>query len=206
MTGGDVMNALGRLCVMGLLLAGMGCGTTRESSQQLERVAKDWCLAVRASQIMPVYPLTEDVQPGDVFLVQTAQEDQARVWRERGFLPLENLLVRLPVRYAKFYAGGYLIDDKVNPPRHWQFPAPPGTASDFASAPRAAFPTYDFSVSRSGGLSVAVPVQAVPIGLNLLNSASANGTITIKDSYTYGAPLHDLERAVVEWAASDPAF
>jgi hypothetical protein len=200
------MNALGRLCVMGLLLAGMGCGTTRESSQQLERVAKDWCLAVRASQIMPVYPLTEDVQPGDVFLVQTAQEDQARVWRERGFLPLENLLVRLPVRYAKFYAGGYLIDDKVNPPRHWQFPAPPGTASDFASAPRAAFPTYDFSVSRSGGLSVAVPVQAVPIGLNLLNSASANGTITIKDSYTYGAPLHDLERAVVEWAASDPAF
>ena len=203
------MKPLGCLGLAMLALVGctaVGCTADRAATQQLEHVAKDWCLAVRASQVMPVYPLTEDVQPGDVFLVQTAQEDQARVWRERGFLPLENLLVRLPVQYAKFYAGGYLVDDKVNPPRHWQFPPPPGTPSNFASAPRAAFPTYNFSVSRSGGLSVAVPVQSVPIGLNLLNSASANGTITIKDSYTYGAPLQDLERAAAEWAAANADF
>jgi len=43
-----------------------------ERQHQLERVAKDWCLTIRASQVIPVYPLTEDLQPGDVFLVQTA--------------------------------------------------------------------------------------------------------------------------------------
>ena len=39
--------------------------------QQLARVARDWCLTIRASQVLPVYPLTEDLQVGDVFLVST---------------------------------------------------------------------------------------------------------------------------------------
>jgi hypothetical protein len=27
-------------------------------------------MTIRASQVVPVYPLTEDLQPGEVFLVQ----------------------------------------------------------------------------------------------------------------------------------------
>ena len=69
-----------------------GCATERLSGDQLARVAKDWALGIRASQVIPVYPLTEDLQPGDLFLVQTPVEEQARVYMEKGFLPLENLV------------------------------------------------------------------------------------------------------------------
>ena len=105
-----------------------GCGTTKQSAHQLERVAKDWCLSVRASQIIPVYPLTEDVEPGDVFLVQTPYEDQIKVYESKGFLPLENLVTRLhPQVYSEFYSKGYGITGTgIIPPRLWQFPPPPG--------------------------------------------------------------------------------
>ena len=52
------------------LSVGLLCGC-RTTESQLARVAKDWCLTIRSSQVLPVYPLTEDLQPGDVFAVQT---------------------------------------------------------------------------------------------------------------------------------------
>jgi len=58
---------------------------------------QDWSLSIRASQVIPVYPLTEDLQPGDVFLVQTPVEDQVKVYLAKGFLPLDNLVTRLPL-------------------------------------------------------------------------------------------------------------
>ncbi len=180
------------------LTALTGCATERLSGDQLARVAKDWALGIRASQIIPVYPLTEDLQPGDVFLVQTPVEEQERIYLEKGFLPLENMAARLhPRGYGEFYRGWpAIVDGELAPPRPWQFPTADGSA-DFARAPLAAFPTYNFSVSRSGGFSLALPVQSVPVGLNLLDTASANGTITLKDAYTYGLParvLHDVVR------------
>src|SRR6185436_3664857 len=159
-----------------LLAVGMlsGCATQKMSGDQLARVAKDWSLSIRASQVIPVYPLTEDLQPGDVFLVQTPIEDQVKVYLDKGFLPLENLVTRLVMPgYADFYPNWPPIDENNPPPRDWQFPPNKTDTADFSSAPLAAFPSYSFSVSRSEGLSVAVPVQAVPVGLNLLDSASA---------------------------------
>ena len=184
-------------CVVSCLLL-FGCGSTKQSSGQLARVAKDWCLAIRASQIIPVYPLTEDVQPGDVYLVQVPYETQIKVYEGRGFLPLENLVTRMyPEGYASFYRNRYGIADADSfPPGVWQFPS-----ADYARAPRAAFPTYGFSVSRSEGLNAAVPVQSIPVGLNLLNSASAHGSVAIKKVYTFGMPVSDVQRQILQWAA-----
>jgi len=61
-------------------------------------------------------------------------------------------------------------------------------------------------VSRSGGLSLAVPVQSVPVGLNLLDTRSANGTITLKDAYTYGLPSRLLHDAVLAWSLGSRDF
>jgi hypothetical protein len=186
-----------------LLAAAMltGCATQKMSGEQLARVAKDWSLSIRASQVIPVYPLTEDLQPGDVFLVQTPIEEQVKVYLDKGFLPLENLVTRLsPLGYARFYRGWPHVADGDNaPPRPWQFPQADSTDSDFSSAPLAAFPTYNFSVSRSAGLNVAIPVQSVPVGLNLLDSASANGTITLKDAFTYALPARTMFDAIHQW-------
>ena len=197
--------------VMGCVCS--GCDTTRNSSQQLSRVAKDWCLNIRASQVIPVYPLSEDVEVGDVYLVRTRLEDQVKVYEDEGFLPLENLVARLPVSgYTEFYRGGYLVADDSSPPRHWQFPKSVSTTTGpatqpttqptlYSSAPRAAFPTYGFQVSRGEGASVAVPVQGIPVGLSLLNAASGSGTVAITEAYTYGLGLETLQQQAKTWAA-----
>ena len=69
-----------------LALAASGCARA-VSDRELQRVARDWSMVIRASQIVPVYPLTEDLQPGDIFLVQVTVDEQAKTYRERGFLP-----------------------------------------------------------------------------------------------------------------------
>jgi len=58
---------------------------------------------------MPVYPLTEDIQPGDIFMVQIPIDQQQRVFREKGYLPLDNHLARLgPSGYQRFYRDSFL--------------------------------------------------------------------------------------------------
>ena len=161
------------------------CRTSK--GQQLERVAKDWSMVIRASQVIPVYPLTEDLLPGDVFLVTTPVQDQVRIYEQRGFLPLDQPVTRLAhldEDYLSFYA-----------PSHGR-PRPSGDSIGVAEAssgadplmraPRAAFPTYDFEVESSAGVQLAVPVAGVPVGLGLMRSDHATGTIAISDAYTYG--------------------
>jgi hypothetical protein len=194
------------ICIAWLLSA---CATERLSTDQLARVAKDWSLSIRASQVIPVYPLTEDLQPGDVFLVQTPVEDQVRIYMDKGFLPLENHLTRLPVDgYSDFYRGWpVIVDGKNAPPRPWQFPDEIGKeAPNFDNAPLVAFPSYGFSVSRSAGLNVAIPVQSVPVGLNLLDSGSATGTITLKDAYTYALPARTVFDSMREWSLANAQY
>jgi hypothetical protein len=176
---------------IGAALLHIGCATTGAVSDQLARIAKDWALTIRASQVIPVYPLTEDLQPGDIFLVRTRIEDQIKIYESKGFLPLENLLVRLqPANYDTFYA--YL--------RRWKFPADTAKTNNPAYAPRAAFPSYSFSVERGVGFNLAVPVQAVPVAMNLLAAGKAYGSITIADAYTYGVDMYSLHHRVKDWA------
>jgi hypothetical protein len=196
------------------LVTGLACSSTQATSKQLERVAKDWALTIRASQVVPVYPLTEDVQPGDVFLVQTPIEDEVAVYKAKGFLPLDSHLARLfPYNYAKFYNASFAVDGNTVIPRDWRFAStqaagrPASTQpTNWAVAPRAAFPSYSFTVTASGGLNLAIPVSGVPIGMSLMGSRNAHGNITIADSYTYGIDESSLLAQTTEWAAKNAAM
>jgi hypothetical protein len=184
-----------------------GCASQKMSGDQLSRVAKDWSLSIRPSQVIPVYPLTEDLEPGDVFLVQTPVEEQVKVYLEKGFLPLENLGARLRVsEYETFYSRWPRVDQTRPPPRAWQFPKQDSSDPDFSFAPAAAFPTSNFSVSRSAGLNVAIPVQSVPVALNLLDSAAASGTITLKNAFTYALPARATFDAVRKWCKENADY
>ena len=167
------------------------CGTSREA--QLERVAKDWCETIRASQVIAVYPLTQDLQPGDVFLVQTPIDDQQRIYKEDGFLPLDNHIARIePTGYGDFYDHSFLAPGSSQRlPQDW-------LAANWASAPRVAFPTYGFQVSRGQGINAAIPVSGVPVGLSLLNTQSASGTISLKDARTLGVDIESVRGWAVE--------
>ena len=99
--------------------------------------------------------------------------------------------------YRGFYNTRGFVDVV---PHQWQFPATRTTGTDWTSAPAAAFPTYTFSIKRGQGVNLAVPVQSVPVGLSLMNSGTATGSIAISDASTYGVPIGFLDRQVDEWA------
>lgn len=186
------------------------CGY-RMRNNQLQAVAKDWSYVIRASQVIPVYPLTEDLQPGDVLLVSTPIEQQVEIYEKDGFLPLDQHLVRLYAAdvfdkydnvhmwdFRDFYNSRYETASKV-PPTFWQtFDA--DSVSNWRTAPKAAFPSYSFKVKEGKGLNLAIPIEGVPFAMGLMNASSATGSVTIADAHTYGLDNVRLENIVREWA------
>ncbi|UCE88299.1 MAG: hypothetical protein JSW10_08010 [Pseudomonadota bacterium] len=194
------------------LLIVSGCASMQSRTSQ-ENVAKDWCQSIRANQILCTYPLTEDLRPGDVFLVQVPIERQTELYRKKGFLSLDDHRGRLQVRYNKMYFDGYFKDEFGATPHERPLRAvyepmnPAGTGPAIAKteikAPRAAFPTYRFEATSSGGVSLAIPVQGVPIGLGYLAAEKVAGTVTIADARTYAADTQGLFEALRSWT-DDP--
>jgi hypothetical protein len=180
-----------------------------------ERAAKDWCLAIRACQMIPSYPLSEDLRPGDVFLVQRPIGQQVKEYKSRGFLSLDDHRVRLTgLDYKLRYHDGYFTDafGETPHPRPTRPASPPGGGADGSAvsparpapievaAPRVSFPTYNFTVDRSQGLSLAFPIQGVPVALNFLAAQKAVGTVAIADARTYAADATQLNAKLEEWA------
>ena len=182
-----------------LYITGCASGLTNSS---LERVAKDWSLTIRASQVIPVYPLTEDIQPGDVFLVQTPIGAQTDIYNSKGFLPVDQLVTRLQgLNYKRFYSDAYWKGTYAGPAHDrpgWTSGNPPPPVL----APQAAFPTYNFEVQQGVGIRLAVPIQAVPVGLGLMGATRATGTVSIQDAYTYAIDNESLLRKFYEWLRS----
>ncbi len=201
------------LSLMGCLLIAClltGCDTPPQ------KVAKDWCEVIRASQIIPVYPLTEDLQPGDVFLVTLPVQDQAKQYEKRGFLPFDYHVARLHVceisekNYHDFYRGDYFEGSYGETPhlrpRRDSHNAATSTGSPAVQTfevPRAAFPSYTFDIKSNQGLQLALPVKGVPVGMDLLNATAAAGTINITDAYTYGVDAYTLAKTLYERVESN---
>lgn len=99
-----------------------GCARKRVD-QQLGTVAKEWSRTIRASQVIPIYPLSEDLQPGDCFVVEVPTEDEVQLWEREGFLPLVHHVARLDVTpYSGAYPNGAYGVTKggPHPPTLWQ--------------------------------------------------------------------------------------
>jgi hypothetical protein len=196
----------------------VGCASY-DARKQLQGVAKNWCETIRASQVVPVYPLTEDVTPGDVFLVQRPIATEAKAYAARGFLALDDRRTRLKdIDYSRVYFDGYWAwaTNYGNTPhavvrRDGAGPltvptnGPPPTIAPMATmpAPRAAFPTYSFQAQSGGGLSLAIPIHGVPVALNYLQSDRVSGSVTIGDASTYAADEQQLYAALQQWAQED---
>ncbi len=183
-----------------VVLALCGCATDRAKEIALQKVARDWCMTIRASQVIPVYPPLEDLQPGDVFLVQKSIKRESQTYREKGFLDLDDRIKRLhPTNYHEYYRGAYGVGTGLDTPHHWNFPSSAG----WSNAPRAAFPTYTFEVKRGAGLNLAIPIQGVPVGLNAIGAGRAVGSVSLTECYSYGVAEADLWEQVRAWAVSD---
>lgn len=205
----------------GLLIAASqiaGCASYQKQ-KQLEKVAKDWCMTIRASQVIPVYPLTEDLEPGDIFLVLNPIQTQAKQYKKQGFLRLDQRMGRLSgLDYRTFYQQSFGTEGHSDTPHHWQFPDTsrlPATAkrpdpndpnvhrayTHWHKAPHAAFPSYTFLAETSGSVQAALPIKGIPVGLGMIKADKASGSVTIDDAYTYGVPLDTLIDKVDQWAS-----
>ena len=182
------------------------CGGCASSETEVQKAAKDWCMTIRGSQVIPVYPLTEDIQPGDIFLVQVPIDKQQKLYKQNGFLALDNHLDRLnPTGYDRFYDHSFFTKGVTNElPRDWIRPT--GTNESWQLAPHVAFPSYSFTVRNGAGMNLAGPVEGVPVGLSLMASDAASGTIEIKDSCTLGVDTISLYHQLQDWARLNPDF
>jgi len=185
----------------GLLLtlvavAGGCAGDLRQSA--VEATTRDWFATLRAAQVLPVYPLTEDLEPGDVFLVTLPIQRQHEVYERDGYVPLDMMGPRLDVPapgYADFYGD-----------RYWRgrFGAGPferpTDRGEPVPAPRVVFPRLEVRVESAGGLAVGLPLQSIPIGLELLDVASARVVVDLQDAFTYALPGDALLGELQAWA------
>jgi hypothetical protein len=168
------------------------------SQKELEAVNKDWNRLIRASHIYPIYPLTQDIQPGDIFLTDTHVED-TKAWGKAGYLKFDRHITRLyPTNYAAFYERSFDtgIEDL---PRLWL------GDNSWTNSPVAAFPTYSFSVKQGGGANVSLPISGIPIGLGLMGAKSAQGYVAIGNAHTYGIDEASLTAQVAAYVTSHQA-
>lgn len=215
--------------ILVLTMAGLwvgGCAEYRKE-QQLNAVARDWAMTIRASQIIPVYPLREDLEVGDVFLVRTPIERQQDEYRKKGFLPLDQQLTRLNFfgdakdkftdPFSRYYRGGFDTNhgqaEYTSVPDVWRSPLGWGDWRDaqgnqaggmgviaWSRAPGAYFPNYTFKVTSGTGIGAAFPIQSVPVALSLMNAQSATGSVQISQAYTYGLGKDEVQDQVDQWA------
>jgi hypothetical protein len=177
-----------------LMVFVLGCAASKET--QLQQVAKDWCATISASQIIPVYPPTQDIQVGDVFLVQSPVDDQRNEYFKKGFLPMDNHICRLaPSKFKEFYQDSFAgtAAGGLDLPKQW-------LNDSWADAPLAYFPTYSFSSNKGGGFNLAIPIEGIPVSLSLMGATAGSGTVTITDARTYGIDIMSLYNDISNWA------
>ena len=195
-----VIRLVGLVCLAALA----GCGPN------YERVARDWCDVIRASQMIPVYPLSEDIQPGDVFLVRRTIHDQHEEYHEKGYLPFDHLVTRLGnLSYKEFYGQAYwdaAFDPGTTGHPRLGWKRGEGSTVEIVEAPAAAFPSYSFRTDRGAGFTLAIPVKGVPLAMGLIQANSAFVTVTIDKAHTYACPREQLLEALYDWwySAGDP--
>src|SRR4051794_28056853 len=119
------------------LLLAAGCVQSAKKAE-LTQFAKDYSLAIRAQQVIPIYPLEQSLKVGDVFLVDRPIEDEPELYKESGFLPL----------------GRYLSNIVTMPV----------TEKDFG---KSVFATFSFDIRRGQSVGGGLPISGVPVAFSL---------------------------------------
>ena len=175
------------ICVAVLFFA--SCAS-KPPKTELQRVAKDWCLTIRASQVMPMYPLEEDLRPGDVYLINHSIDSEIESWNSKGFLPMVNRFARIPIEKTEY--DTYFTHFSGAPPQ-----------PSFERHPKAAFPSYSFSVDKRGSLGLAIPLSSVPVALSMSGARSATGSVVLSGASTIGLPDMVMDIKIKQWASDE---
>ncbi len=135
---------------------------------------------------MPIYPLEEDIRPGDIYLVDKSIDSEVSTWNRKGFLPLNNRFGRMHIPkklFESFYSNSHVASDSVS----------------FSRPPKAAFPSYTFEIDKRGALGLALPLNSVPVAISASGAQSATGSVVFTGAETRGLPDLIMQRQVDRW-------
>ncbi len=163
--------------------------------------AREWSLALREMQIVPVFPPREDVQIGDVYLV-TADEMQTlesvdTASGKSGFLPIGVQLdhVNLNTQLAAYYNAraafpATVLDrtDLTSAPQPTN-PAGVWTGGDATRLRLVGFPEFLSATYSKGDLSALIPVEAVQVGLAAGFTKNKKVKVSIPVAESCGLPV-----------------
>lgn len=211
-----------------IMLVSLGC--RHSYKDQMENVAKKWCMTIHASQVIPVYPLEQGIRPGDIYLVGEAHAIQKDIYEQKGFLPLDTYYHRLERAEEKLkeYYGMDVLSEvwsttelnegeqsasalalKECAPKTDDYERLLCLVDKISKTksvkprnlPLAVFPSYTADVGMDGSLGLGISLEGIPIGLSMLHSSKATAVVSIKDAYNIGLPVSVLYPDAQAWAA-----
>lgn len=191
-----------------LLHFGVGCAD-QSIDKSLTGMQRDWNKTIRAAGVIPVYPMHQDLRPGDVFLIDVDIEDQQRYYKNNDYLPLPQHFKRLEIdqkKYNAFYKAPVEVNPPVSEPPHPSSVKPWRRDGRLEEVPRAAFPTFSTEVKSSAGLSLAIPIKGVQLGLGLLDAREARVNLSMSKATTYGLDIATLDEMVHKQIEMSPVL
>ena len=149
---------------------------------------------------------------------KSAIADEANLYKDRGFLTLDDLRTRLKLEPETFdivYFPSYFKAEGKPP---FDYPRLTSTAKESNSdsgahntaappalpAPRVAFPSYSFTIKSGEGLSLGVPISSIPVALNFLGAQETSAIVTLTDASTYQADHEKIMIKLKEWVDNNP--
>jgi hypothetical protein len=198
-------SALAFILVPGIFLLS-GCQSAPPDSSF---VAKQWSESIGSLNISPVYPPTEDLQVGDVFIaLEGAPLEKGSDYLARAaFLDHVDVTGKLNELYKSRFSFPETADPvqgkiwKQNEAKQDVF-KPPATITRL---PLVAFPGFTVVKVRSAQLNASYPVQAFQFLFGASYSDDASVTISIPAAETYGIGIYDAAQILTGWCLRSDA-
>jgi len=193
------------------LALGEGCTTPSQG-----KVARDWSLAMRELNIIPVFPPREDVEVGDIYISPLAPEEEESITSEKSWssLGLWVASIDLSKEIKTFYSHRnafpktpeesmvYMKNQTNNP-----FMLVPQAADrdrnvfeggDCSRLRMVGFPAFLSATLTQSDLLSVIPVEALSIAIGAHYSSSKKATISVPVAESYGIPASEVYRRLID--------
>jgi hypothetical protein len=204
----------------GLTLAATSCQRTAPRGY----VAKEWSETLRELSIIPVFPPREDVQVGDIYAAPSKPEDEEKLLKKTGFLPIGVWIasIGLSKELSQFYShrnsfprttgdlGSYVSGLSINPfpifPQPTDLNANIFLNGDTNRLRLVGFPSFMSATIKQADLAGVIPSEALSVAFAGTGSKADSITLSVPVAESYGLPASEVFSRVVDNSSGTNKF
>ena len=150
------------------------CSSIRSSQhEQYHNIARQWMLTLRSHQMIPAYPMTSQLQPGDILIHNSFLGSQEFMFGASGFLPFEEKFASLTTELPQ------------------------------DSQSECAFPSFNFALNRDREFQTSFPFGIIDTGMALIDSDNVNVSVEIREADTIVSEYPKLMEQFNNWQDKD---